>query len=106
MEVWGLTDPGLVRSQNQDYFLVQQLGKHDAVAVVCDGMGGAKSGNVASKMAADMFLEEVRRGYRPAMTAEQAQYERHDCHARLFLKNSHIPHTIMSSPTVTPIPPL
>lgn len=74
MEVWGLTDPGLVRSQNQDYFLVQQLGKHDAAVVVCDGMGGAKSGNIASKLAAEMFLEEVRRGYRPVMTAEQAEY--------------------------------
>ena len=74
MEVWGLTDPGLVRSQNQDYFLVQTLGKHDAAAVVCDGMGGAKSGNVASRMAAEIFLEQVSRGYRPAMTAEQAEY--------------------------------
>ena len=45
MEAWGLTDPGLVRSQNQDYFLLQQLGRHDMAAVVCDGMGGAKSGN-------------------------------------------------------------
>ena len=74
MEVWGLTDPGLVRAQNQDYFLMQQLGKYDLVAVVCDGMGGARSGNVASKLAAEVFLKEAGRGYRPGMTAEQAEY--------------------------------
>lgn len=74
MEVWGLTDPGLVRMQNQDYFLLRKLGKSDLAAVVCDGMGGAKSGNVASKLAAEVFLEEVSRGYRPGMTAEQAEY--------------------------------
>lgn len=74
MEAWGLTDPGLVRSQNQDYFLLQQLGRHDLAAVVCDGMGGAKSGNVASRLAAEVFMEELKRGYRPGMTEEHAEY--------------------------------
>ena len=74
MEVWGLTDPGLVRTQNQDYYLVEQLGRHDLAAVVCDGMGGARSGNVASRLAAEMFMEEIRRGYRGGMTAEQTEY--------------------------------
>ena len=74
MEVWGLTDPGLVRSENQDYFLLQQLGKHDLAAVVCDGMGGARSGNVASRLAAEVFMEELKRNYRAGMSAEQAEY--------------------------------
>lgn len=74
MEVWGLTDPGLVRPQNQDYFLLQQLGKHDLAAVVCDGMGGAKSGNVASRLAAEVFTEEIKRSYRTGMNDEQAEY--------------------------------
>lgn len=74
MEAWGLTDPGLVRSQNQDYFLLQQLGRHDMAAVVCDGMGGAKSGNVASRLAAEVFIEELKRSYRPGMTDDQAEY--------------------------------
>ena len=74
MEVWGLTDPGLVRSQNQDYYLLQKLGNHDLTAVVCDGMGGARSGNIASRLAAEVFAEEIKRGYRPNMTQEQADY--------------------------------
>jgi len=74
MEAWGLTDPGLVRTQNQDYFLLQQLGKHDLAAVVCDGMGGAKCGNVASRMAAEVFIHEIQRGYRAGMTDEQTEY--------------------------------
>ncbi len=74
MEVWGLTDPGLVREQNQDYYLLQKLGNHDLAAVVCDGMGGARSGNVASRLAAEVFIEELKRGYRPGMTQDQADY--------------------------------
>ena len=74
MEVWGLTDPGLVRKQNQDYYLLQRLGGHDLMAVVCDGMGGARSGNVASRLAAEVFTEELQRGYRPGMSQEQADY--------------------------------
>ncbi len=74
MEVWGMTDPGLVRSQNQDYYLLQKLGNHDLTAVVCDGMGGAKSGNIASRLAAEVFSEEIRRGYRANMSQDQADY--------------------------------
>ena len=69
-----MTDPGLVRSQNQDYYLLQQLGRHDFTAVVCDGMGGAKSGNVASRLAAEVFIDELKRNYRPSMTDDQVDY--------------------------------
>lgn len=74
MEAWGLTDPGLVRAENQDYYLLQQLGANDLLAVVCDGMGGARSGNVASRIAAEVFVEEIKRGYRGNMTQEQADF--------------------------------
>lgn len=74
MEVWGLTDPGLVRTQNQDYYLFQKLGTHDLLAVVCDGMGGARSGNIASRLAAEVFAKEVRKGYRTGMTRDQVDY--------------------------------
>lgn len=60
MQYWGITDPGCVRSQNQDVFHAEQLDKNSLLCVVCDGMGGAKSGNVASTLAMDVFVGEVR----------------------------------------------
>ena len=55
MEVWGLTDIGNVREQNQDYYLTLPL-ENAMAAVLCDGMGGAKAGNIASKLAAEVFF--------------------------------------------------
>lgn len=68
MQAWGITDPGFVRPQNQDIFKIEQLEKHSILCVVCDGMGGAKSGNVASNLAAEVFVEEVRRTWTDNMT--------------------------------------
>lgn len=73
MEAWGLTDPGLVRKQNQDFYLLTRLGTNSLLAVVCDGMGGAKAGNVASKLAADVFTGEVSRSFKPNMSQEAAR---------------------------------
>ena len=47
MLISGATDRGMVRSQNQDYFQFSQLAEDRHLAVVCDGMGGGKSGDVA-----------------------------------------------------------
>ena len=60
MQSWGLTDLGCTRAQNQDAYLIEQLDKHTLLCVVCDGMGGAKSGNIASTLAADVFVQQVR----------------------------------------------
>lgn len=56
MKVWGITDRGNVRKQNQDVFY-HWGDDTNALALVCDGMGGALSGNVASAMAAQKFVE-------------------------------------------------
>lgn len=73
MEYWGLSDTGRVRAQNQDAFRIEALDRHTVLAAVCDGMGGAKSGNIASKLAIDVFVDEVLRGYKPSMSQEQTE---------------------------------
>ena len=67
MQYWGLTDQGCARSQNQDAYQIEQLDRNTVLCVVCDGMGGAKSGNVASSLAVDVFTQEVKRTWKPDM---------------------------------------
>lgn len=62
MNLWGITDIGAVRNDNQDSFQIQWLDGQTALAVVCDGMGGARAGNVASRMAVDEFVKAVQSG--------------------------------------------
>ena len=71
MQSWGLTDPGCVRSQNQDAYQIEQLDRNAILCVVCDGMGGARSGNVASTLAIDVFTQEVRRTWTSGMDADK-----------------------------------
>lgn len=73
MEAWGITDKGNVRSQNQDYYEITPIGDHSLLAVVCDGMGGAKSGNVASRLACEVFTEEILRSYKKDMTVQETE---------------------------------
>ena len=67
MQSWGLTDPGCVRKQNQDAYRIEQLDRSTIICVVCDGMGGAKSGNIASSLASEVFVEEIKRSWMPDM---------------------------------------
>ena len=71
MQYWGITDPGCTRTQNQDAYQVEVLNKNTLLCVVCDGMGGAKSGNVASTLAVDVFVQEVKRTWIPDMDPEE-----------------------------------
>ncbi len=70
MKIWGATDQGMVRKQNQDYYRHQRLSDTQTLAVVCDGMGGSKSGDVASRLASEVFLQDVEQSVFPNM--EQA----------------------------------
>ena len=71
MQYWGITDAGCVRQQNQDVYHLVQLGKDAVLAIVCDGMGGAKSGNVASALAAEVFVGEISRTWTNDMSQAQ-----------------------------------
>lgn len=67
MKFWSLTDQGKVRKQNQDVCEVLSFHTEDGAevtaAVVCDGMGGAKAGNVASALGLEVFLRELQNGF-------------------------------------------
>lgn len=73
MQAWGLTDPGCVRTQNQDAFQIEHFGQDSLLCVICDGMGGAKSGNIASALALDIFVGAVKRSRLPDMTPEEME---------------------------------
>ncbi len=56
LEASALSDKGCVRSNNEDYCLIEpDLGLY----VLADGMGGAKAGERASRMAVDTVAETV-----------------------------------------------
>ncbi len=56
LEAFALTDPGRVRSSNQDYFrLLPELG----LFLLADGMGGARGGERASSLAVECVAETL-----------------------------------------------
>ena len=62
MNLSGITDTGKVRKINQDVFITHlDDDQKAAVFVVCDGMGGARAGNIASAIAAEVFMELAKR---------------------------------------------
>jgi protein phosphatase len=70
VEIVGLTDPGRKRSHNEDSIgSDRELG----VAVLADGMGGYKAGEVASSIAVTMVLEELRNSLRNGAPSEETE---------------------------------
>jgi len=56
LEAFGISDPGCVRTNNEDYYL---LLRDRGLYLVADGMGGAQAGEHASKLAAETVAEFV-----------------------------------------------
>ena len=87
----GMTDPGRVRKNNEDAFLalaidsseVRYLGKAgsavmdgcDFIFAVSDGMGGANSGEFASKTAVEQITRLLPRSFRARATGISAGFE-------------------------------
>jgi len=75
IDLFGRTDVGQIREHNEDNFLVADLsrktrslleadrtatvGPHGTLLGVCDGMGGAAAGEVASQLAVDIIYEKM-----------------------------------------------
>lgn len=73
MDMWGITHRGVIREQNQDSFAIEKLDDGSIIAVVCDGMGGARAGNVASAMAVQHFMDHFMAHRNEASIQEQMQ---------------------------------
>lgn len=57
MKYFGITDRGKVRAENQDSFAIEYIESRDCLAaVLCDGMGGASAGSIASALASKTFM--------------------------------------------------
>lgn len=67
MKIVAKTDKGLVRESNQDAYAVGELPGEVAWAVVCDGMGGAAGGNIASALAVKVISDKITASYNEKM---------------------------------------
>lgn len=61
----GISDVGKRRSANQDSYDITDLGNGYTLLTVCDGMGGANGGNVASETAVNAFTDYLRDNFAP-----------------------------------------
>ncbi len=67
MQIFSKIDIGRVRSSNQDAYFTGELSDGSAFVVVCDGMGGANAGNIASETAVKGISEYILKSYRTSM---------------------------------------
>lgn len=70
MEIYSKIDKGVIRHSNQDAFFAGEISQDTTFAVVCDGMGGAKAGNVASETAVKTISEYIIKSYRNNMSVD------------------------------------
>jgi serine/threonine protein phosphatase PrpC len=57
LEITGFTDTGLNRDHNEDYI---GFDKGSGIAVLADGMGGHQAGEIASRMAVEEVLDQLK----------------------------------------------
>ena len=70
MRCWTATNIGLIREENQDRVEAREYDGH-ILAIVCDGMGGERSGSQASEIAMREFYDRFNAGYKQELDAEK-----------------------------------
>jgi protein phosphatase len=101
LEIYGITDVGRKRSHNED-----TIGSDGSigVAVLADGMGGYKAGEVASAMAVNMILDDLRENLSQSRRKGEIDEETGFSRGTLLVKqaiekaNQTIYHTAQSQP--------
>lgn len=63
-------DKGIIRHSNQDAYIAGELSPTVSFGIVCDGMGGANAGNIASEIAVKTVSEYLYNSYRDNMTID------------------------------------
>jgi serine/threonine protein phosphatase PrpC len=76
LQAFGLSDPGCVRPNNEDYFISDSA---CSVFILADGMGGAAGGEFASRLSAEKLYEYLRMpGHESVEALEQGFHEAHE----------------------------
>src|SRR5262249_57966400 len=86
LQVGARTDAGRVRSLNEDAYLLRP---EQGLFLVCDGMGGCPSGEVASEMAARTILEHATAMEQASAIASGEDYLPRSRRLRSAVESSH-----------------
>ena len=76
MQFASLSDRGNVRENNEDCCGVTDLGSGVSLCVLCDGMGGAIGGEIASRLALDTFTDSLRAAFSRRVPRDETLIQR------------------------------
>ena len=66
-------DKGVIRNSNQDAFIAGEISSNFTFGIVCDGMGGANAGNIASEIAVKTVSEYLYNSFRENMSLTEIE---------------------------------
>lgn len=88
MQFFGKSDTGKKRRENQDSFITEQLYENAVLCLVCDGMGGANGGSIASSMACREFTKHVKKKLSDIKQQDQVRFDDKNPEAEKLLKRA------------------
>ncbi len=72
------TDIGMVRTANQDSYILKKYSEKTCLCIVCDGMGGARGGEEASRLASETFAQVIDRFITPYIGQKEKGFSVND----------------------------